>query len=76
MERASVAGRLGRRARQVTATFEGYWASPEYETYSADDMHAIGLDRALTATRAETIDWSTISGRRDRFGATVPLSGD
>ncbi len=41
---------------KFTATFEGYWASPEYEAYSADEVNAVRLDRALRATRAEVLD--------------------
>src|SRR5690606_10781014 len=33
-----------------------YWASPEDEAYSADEVNAVRLDRALRATRAEVLD--------------------
>jgi superfamily II DNA or RNA helicase len=41
---------------KFTATFEGYWASPEYEDYTAAETQAIRLDRALAATRADSLD--------------------
>jgi superfamily II DNA or RNA helicase len=37
------------------ATFEGYWSSPEYESYTADAAHADRLDLAL-AHRPDTLD--------------------
>jgi superfamily II DNA or RNA helicase len=41
---------------KFAATFEGYWASTEYEAYTADDANAARLDRALAATRTEVLD--------------------
>ncbi len=38
------------------ATFEGYWASPEYETYTADAAQALRLDGALNPIAAGTLD--------------------
>lgn len=38
------------------ATFEGYWASPEYETYTADAAQAIRLDRALNPVAPDSLD--------------------
>ncbi len=41
---------------KFAATFEGYWASAEYETYAAEATQAVRLDHALTSTRADTMD--------------------
>ncbi|MGV3520295.1 DUF3427 domain-containing protein [Luteitalea sp.] len=38
------------------ATFEGYWASPEYETYTADAAQSTRLDRALNPAAADSLD--------------------
>jgi superfamily II DNA or RNA helicase/HKD family nuclease len=38
------------------ATFEGYWSSPEYESYGADEAQAKRLDHALTSNAADALD--------------------